>query len=115
MEALSLNGRVSAVDPSPLSLYVAILGHTSLTGLTPTQEEKEMSTVESEVRPVLNPEANPYLRPSEVAVVLGVSLSNVYKMIRSGALPAVPFGGGKSTRVLTADLRRFLHLDAVSA
>ena len=63
----------------------------------------------------LDPVANPLLKIREVAEILKVSKSNVYKMIRSGALPAVPFGGGKSTRVLTADLRRFLHLDAVSA
>jgi len=53
--------------------------------------------------------------PTEVAELLGVSLSNVYRMIRDGTLPVVYLGGKKSTRVRTADLRAFLGLDQMPA
>ena len=66
-------------------------------------------------RPNLDPEANPLLRPTDVAEVLGVSLSSVYKLTRNGVLPTVTVGGRKSTRTRTADLGAFLGLDPVTA
>jgi excisionase family DNA binding protein len=74
-----------------------------------------MQTTEPVTRPNLDPEANPLLRPTDVAEVLGVSLSSVYKLTRNGVLPTVTVGGRKSTRIRTADLRAFLGLAPVTA
>jgi excisionase family DNA binding protein len=59
----------------------------------------------------LDPVANPLLKIREVAEILKVSKSNVYKMINNGDLPTVQLGGGKSTRVRTADLLAFLNIN----
>lgn len=50
------------------------------------------------------------LRPKQVAVMLGCSLSNVYALIEAGALPAISIGaGGKGYRVIEADLQSFVE------
>jgi len=74
-----------------------------------------MPTEELVTRPNLDPETNPLLRPTEVAQVLGVSLSSVYKLTRTGVLPTVTVGGRKSMRIRTADLRTFLGLAPATA
>jgi excisionase family DNA binding protein len=68
------------------------------------------------VMEVPNPQQQPLMKPTEVAALLGVSLSNVYRMIRLGDLPTIRLGGGKSTRIVTAELRRkVLGLDEPTA
>jgi len=52
------------------------------------------------------PRERPLLKPSEVAELFGCSLSSVYRMIRQDELPTIRLGGGKSTRIVTAELRR---------
>ena len=61
---------------------------------------------------VPEPRERPLLKPTEAAELLGCSLSSVYRMIRQDELPTIRLGGGKSTRVVTAELRRLLGLDA---
>ena len=58
------------------------------------------------------PRERPLLQPTEAAELLGCSLSSVYRMIRQDELPTIRLGGGKSTRIVTAELRRLLGLDA---
>ena len=58
------------------------------------------------------PRERPLLKPTEAAELLGCSVSSVYRMIRQDELPTIRLGGGKSTRVVTAELRRLLGLDA---
>ena len=60
---------------------------------------------------VPDPSEQPLLKMTEVAELLDVSLSNVYRMVRDGTLPVVYLGGKKSSRVRTADFRAFLGLD----
>ncbi|MBT5947475.1 MAG: helix-turn-helix domain-containing protein, partial [Nitrospinaceae bacterium] len=51
----------------------------------------------------------------EVAEILDISLSSVYRMIRNKELPVIRLGGRKSTRIVTAELRRqVLGLEPVS-
>jgi len=62
-----------------------------------------------------NPNEKPLLRPTEVAEILDISLSSVYRMIRNKELPVIQLGGRKSTRIVTAELRRqVLGLEPVS-
>ena len=56
-------------------------------------------------------EVRPLLTPSETAEALGISTSNVYRMIRADELPTIQLGGRKSTRIITAQLRSLLGLD----
>ena len=55
---------------------------------------------------VPNPQQQPLMKPTEVAALLGVSLSNVYRMIKAGQLPTIQLGGLRSTRIVTAELLR---------
>jgi excisionase family DNA binding protein len=53
-----------------------------------------------------DPRERPFLTPAEVAPLLGVSRSNVYRMIKAGQLPTIQLGGLRSTRIVTAELLR---------
>ena len=53
-----------------------------------------------------DPHKRPFLTPDEVAPLLGVSRSNVYRMINAGQLPTIQLGGMRSTRIVTAELLR---------
>ncbi len=53
-----------------------------------------------------DPRLRPFLTPTEVAPLLGVSKSNVYRMINAGQLPTIQLGGMRSTRIVTAELLR---------
>ena len=55
---------------------------------------------------VPDPHTKPLLTATETAEILGCSLSAVYRMIRSDELPTITLGGKKSTRIVTAKLRR---------
>ena len=57
-------------------------------------------------------EDKPLLNVKEVAQIFGVSLATVYRMIHNGQLETVMVGGKKSTRIRTADLRKFAGLEA---
>ena len=57
-------------------------------------------------------EDKPLLRVKEVAQIFDVSLATVYRMIHNGQLETVMVGGKKSTRIRTADLRKFAGLEA---
>ena len=50
-----------------------------------------------------DPQADPLLRPDEVAALLGVGRDTVRRWIRQRQLPAIRFGG--RYRVRTSDLR----------
>ncbi len=52
-------------------------------------------------------------RPMEVAEALGISRSQVYAMLASGALPSVRFG--KTIRVPLAALHTLLELQALGS
>ena len=53
-----------------------------------------------------DPRERPFLTAAEVAPLLGVSRSNVYRMIKAGQLPTIQLGGLRSTRIVTAELLR---------
>ena len=53
-----------------------------------------------------DPHKRPFLTPDEVAPLLGVSRSNVYRMINARQLPTIQLGGMRSTRIVTAELLR---------
>lgn len=57
-------------------------------------------------------ERHPLLTPAETGEALGISTSNVYRMVRAGELPTIQLGGRKSTRIITAQLRLLLGLEA---
>ena len=52
------------------------------------------------------PREQPFLTAAEAAPLLGVSRSNVYRMIKAGQLPTIQLGGLRSTRIVTAELLR---------
>ena len=56
------------------------------------------------------PEDQPQLTVAEVAEILGCHSVTVHRKIRDGIIPKSPFSGAKSTKVLTADLRRLMGL-----
>jgi excisionase family DNA binding protein len=56
--------------------------------------------------PLPDPRERPFLTAEEVAPLLGVSRSNVYRMIKAGQLPTIQLGGLRSTRIVTAELLR---------
>ena len=78
--------------------------------VTQTNRKTNMTNEQTSGGPIPLAEDKPLLRPDEVAEVLGCSVANVYRLIRRGALPKSPLGGNKSTRILTADLRRLVGL-----
>lgn len=47
------------------------------------------------------------LRPAEVAKALAVSRTQVYRLLASGELPSLHFGG-RTVRVRPSDLERFI-------
>jgi excisionase family DNA binding protein len=60
-----------------------------------------------------DPRERPFLTAAEAAPLLGVSRSNVYRMIKAGQLPTIQLGGLRSTRIVTAELlRSVMGLDA---
>ena len=75
------------------------------------QPRSSMLSAANDNRSLLNPVATPTLRPTQVAEILGISVSSIYKMISAGTLTTVHLGGLKSTRVLTTDLLAFLKID----
>ena len=75
------------------------------------QPRPSMISAANDNRSLLNLVATPTLRPTQVAKILGISVSSIYKMIHQGTLTTVHLGGLKSTRVLTTDLLAFLKID----
>jgi excisionase family DNA binding protein len=57
-------------------------------------------------------EEKPLLTTDEVAEILNISRSSVYRMINTDLLPTVSVGGNRSWRIRTADLRKFAGLEA---
>ena len=69
-------------------------------------------TTHSGSKPVPTAEEQPLMTVAELAEVLDISTSNIYRMVRAGELPTIQLGGRKSTRIITAQLRTLLGLDA---
>jgi excisionase family DNA binding protein len=54
---------------------------------------------------------DPLLTPAEVAACLGVSVEEVWRLTRSGVLPAIKISGSRygRTRIRPEDLREYLQ------
>ena len=78
--------------------------------VTQTNRKTNMANKQTSSGPLPLAEEKPQLTVHEVAEILGCHYTTVHHKIRAGIIPISPLSGAKSTRVLTADLRRLMGL-----